>query len=271
MTRNAIKSIKEKRKLQNSNDKLALSVSIISYNEEAMLARTLDAIAALASEIIIVDSHSTDGTKQIALEYGAKFFEEDWKGFVRQKNSALDKCSQEWILCLDCDEVVSDELQNEIANVILQNNKIAYSINRQSIYLNKLMRFTWQPDRQLRLVHRSLKPEWQGGEVHEGLAVSGRVAKINGKLYHYSYKNIQHHISVAIKYARLSAKTMYENGKSAGIINVVLNPLITFIKMYIIKGGFIDGVRGFLACTISSFGTFLKYAFLLEHKYKKRT
>jgi glycosyltransferase involved in cell wall biosynthesis len=253
-----------------SHNKLPLSVSIISFNEEDNLARTLAAVASIASEIVIVDSHSIDGTKQIALEYGAKFFDEDWKGFVGQKNSALNKCLQDWILCLDCDEVVSAELRNEIINVVSQNGKSSFFINRQSFYLNKLMRFTWQPDWQLRLVHRNANPKWQGGDVHESLTADWSVTKIKGRLYHYSYKNLHHHISVAVKYARLSAKSMYESGKNFGIVNILLNPLITFIKMYIIKGGFIDGVRGFLACIITSFGTFLKYAFLLEHKFKKK-
>jgi len=253
-----------------NHNKLPLSVSIISYNEEDNLSRTLDAVSDIASEIIIVDSHSTDNTKQIALKYNAKFFEEDWKGHVAQKNSSLDKCSQPWILCLDCDEVVTPKLLNSIAEAIRNGKSNGYSINRKTFYLGKLLQYAWQPDWNLRLVKKSAHPVWQGLDPHDYLTGEGRIEKLKGDLLHYSFTGIKHHFTKTIDYARISAISYAKSGKTFSIFNLIINPTIAFLKLFIIHLGFLDGVRGLLAATGSAFGTFLKYAFIFENELKKR-
>ncbi|MEN6510306.1 MAG: glycosyltransferase family 2 protein, partial [Chloroherpetonaceae bacterium] len=125
---------------------MGLSVALISKNEEKNLERTLQSIFNIANEIILVDSFSTDATLEIAKQYHCKIYQEEWKGYALQKNSALDKCSMEWILFLDCDEVVTPNLKNSIINAIQNSTISGYSINRKSVYLGKVMKHSWQPD-----------------------------------------------------------------------------------------------------------------------------
>jgi len=250
------------------NEKLPLSVCLITYNEEKNIARTLKPIQDFAEEIIIVDSFSQDATCNIAKEFGAKIFNEEWKGFVDQKNSALEKCNQEWILMLDADEVVSDELRSSIISILKSPKADAYYINRKTHYLGKLMNYAWQPDWNLRLTKRSAKPIWKGDMVHESLSIVGTTSKIKGEIIHYSYANIKHHFEKTIRYAEISSQSYYEHGKKATLLNILLNPLYAFIRIYFLRKGALDGVRGFIAAISSAFGTFLKYAFLWEKEHK---
>jgi glycosyltransferase involved in cell wall biosynthesis len=149
-------------------DKLPLSVALITYNEEDIIGRTLESVRDIASEIVVVDSHSTDRTREIAESYGAKVFVEEWKGYGEQKNSAMRKCSQEWILFLDADEVLSEELKESIRKEIWNPKADGYMINRRTYYLGKPLRYTWQPEWRLRLVSVKAEPLWVGN-IHERL------------------------------------------------------------------------------------------------------
>ena len=174
--------------------KLPLSVAIITYNEEDIIGRTLDSVKDIASEIIVVDSHSTDRTREIAQSYGAKVYVEDWKGYASQMNSALEKCTQEWILFLDADEVVSEQLKESIKKELKNPKADGYLINRQTYYLGKFLKYAWQPEYRLRLVNRKANPKWVR-ETHGYLIViSDRIKKLEGNLYHYSYKSMYNHI-----------------------------------------------------------------------------
>lgn len=255
--------------LDNQNkikQKLPLSVSIISFNEEDNIQKMLETIEDIASEIIIVDSGSTDKTREIAKNYGAIIYNEEWKGHVAQKNSALQKCSKEWILCLDCDEVLSNKLKLSIIEAIQSGKHKAYFVNRKTFYLGKLMNFAWRPDWKLRLVHRELAPHWNGLDPHDYLEISSNESKkkLNGDLIHYSYSGIKEHFSKTIEYARISAKSYYKSGRRFNPFKLILNPTIAFIRLYFVNLGFLDGVRGFIAGLSSYIGTFLKYAFLFE-------
>jgi glycosyltransferase involved in cell wall biosynthesis len=246
------------------NEKPPLSVCIITHNEEKNIVRTLQQVKDIAYEIIIVDSFSQDKTCELAMEFGAKVYKEEWNGFVDQKNSALEKCTQEWILMLDADEVVSDKLHSSIIRVINYPKADAYYINRKTHYLGKLMNYAWQPDWNLRLVKRSAKPVWKGNMVHESLYVNGNTGRLEGEMIHYSYTGIKHHFEKTIRYAEISAQSYFERGRRAGILNILLNPLYAFFRIYFLHKGVLDGVRGFIAAISSAFGTFLKYAFLWE-------
>lgn len=249
--------------------KLPLSVCMITYNEEVNIARTLEQFFDLAEEIIIVDSFSEDSTCDIAKEYGAKIYREKWRGFVEQKNSALDKCTMEWILLLDADEVISKELKASIIKEINNPSADAFHINRKTYYLGKLMNYAWQPDWNLRLAKRSTKPIWMGDMVHESLKIKGSTNRISGEIIHYSYTGIKHHFEKTNLYAEISAQSYYESGKRASIINFMLNPLYAFLRLYFLRKGVFDGVRGFIAAISSAYGTFMKYAFLWEKEHKK--
>ncbi|MGA2296040.1 MAG: glycosyltransferase family 2 protein [FCB group bacterium] len=254
----------------NLNKRLPLSVAIITHNEEDNIGRTLESIAGLASQIIIIDSNSLDRTIEIAKGFNAEVFIEDWKGFVEQKNSALNKCNQEWILCLDADEVVSEELKESIIKAIQNPIADGYLINRKTVYLGKLLKHAWQPDWNLRLVKKDCNPHWVGGLVHEHLEIDGKMEKISGCLYHYSYKNLKHHFLKTIDYARVSAESYHKDGRKFSVFNLLFNPVIAWLRLYIINLGFLDGVRGFIAAISSCVYTFLKYAFLYEIDKKEK-
>jgi glycosyltransferase involved in cell wall biosynthesis len=250
-------------------EKLPLSISMIAFNEERNIGRTLDSVAGIARQIVVVDSHSTDKTRTIARELGAEVYEEDWKGHVDQKNSALEKCTQPWALMLDADEVASPELRGCIVDAINNPSADGYLINRKTHYLGKLLRHAWQPDLNLRLVRRESNPKWQGLDPHDELKIEGRTEKLGGYLIHYSYRDLKHHFEKTIDYARISAKSYYEKGRKFSIFNLLINPAINFTRLYFINLGFLDGLRGLAAGFSGYVYTFLKYLFLWEYQRKE--
>ncbi len=248
--------------------KLSLSVAIITKNEEENLKILLPVITRFAEEVVIIDSFSADGTEEIANLYACKLIKQDWLGFSEQKNLAIQHCKNDWILSLDADEIPDDELISEIKSIIDKNKIASYKLNRFTHYLGKLMKYSWQPDLQLRLVHKSKNPVWIGGEVHESLKVDGEIFNIKGKLIHYSYKDITHHFQKTVQYAELGASKYERLGKKASIANLIINPIFAFFNLYLFKFGMFDGWRGLVAGFSSMTGTFLKYAFLIN-KMKK--
>lgn len=247
---------------------LPLSVSIISFNEERNIGACIEAIQDIAAEIIVVDSHSTDQTVAIAREYGAKVFVEDWKGHVAQKNSALDKCTQPWVLSLDCDEVLSPELKAAIIAVLAAPSVDGYQVNRKTWFLGKWIKHAWYPDWNLRLIRKD-SGAWQGFDPHDSLMIKGTVAKLSGDLYHYSFKDLEDCLDRTISYASISADSYLARGKRVGLVNLFLNPGYGFIKHYLFKRGFLDGLQGFIVAVIHFIYVFVKYAFIFERQRLK--
>ena len=245
-------------------DRLNLSVALIVYNEEERLGRTLESIKDIASEIIIIDSNSTDNTCAVAESFGAKIYNEEWRGFVEQKNSLTAKCSKDYILYLDADEVVGDELKKSIIAAVTNGSSAGYYIRRKTHYLGRLLNYSWQKDERLRLVKADASPLWVGEIVHEELKVDGNTSHLNGYLIHYSYRDIDDHFRRTIRYARLSAESYYIKGKKFKLSKMIFSPFIAFIKIYIVKGGFLDGIPGFIAGVSAYVYGFLKYAFLWD-------
>ena len=249
---------------------LDLSVALIVYNEEERLYKTLESIKDIASEIIVIDSNSTDNTCAIAESFGAKVYNEEWRGFVEQKNSLTAKCTKEYILYLDADEVVGDELKKAIIDAVKNGKSDGYYIRRKTHYLGKLLNYSWQKDERLRLVKKSAEPLWKGEIVHEELFIKGKTSLLNGYIIHYSYKDIKDHFTKTINYANLSAKSYYIRGKKPSISKLIFSPVFSFIKLYILKKGFLDGLRGLIAGFSAYVYVFLKYAFLWEMYLSKK-
>lgn len=243
---------------------LNLSVALIVYNEEERLPKTLESIKDIASEIIVIDSSSTDNTCAIAKSYGAKIYNEEWRGFVEQKNSLTKKCTKEYILYLDADEVISDELKQSIIYAVQNGKSDGYYIRRKTHYLGSLLNYSWQKDERLRLVKASANPLWVGEIVHEELKINGITSHLAGYIIHYSYRDIDDHFKRTIRYARLSAESYYKKGKKFKLSRLIFSPAIAFIKIYIVKGGFLDGIPGFIAGVSAFVYGFLKYAFLWD-------
>ncbi len=245
-------------------NKLDLSVAVITYNEEERLAATLESVKDIAKEIIIIDSFSEDGTLKIAEKYNAKIYSEKWQGYAKQKNSLTEKCNSKYILYLDADEVLDDTLKSSIIKAVNTPYAEGYYLRRKTFYLGRLLHHSWQKDERLRLVAKNAAPLWAGEIVHEELKINGKTDILDGFLIHYSYKDIKDHFMKTIRYAELSAKSYYIREKKFKLSSLIFSPFISFIKLYIIKGGFLDGIPGFIAGVSAYVYGFLKYAFLWD-------
>ena len=242
-----------------------LSVAIITRNEEANLERTLASIV-WADEIVIVDSGSTDATEEIARRFHARVFDEKWKGFAAQKNSALEKCSCDWVLSVDADESLSDSLAKEIWE-ILHDEPAAdgFTIPRRNLFLNRWMRFGgFYPDPKLRLFRRG-SAEFEPRPVHEKVHFVGKARRLKGDLIHYAYPTLNAYIEHMDRYSNLGAALAADSGRrSLGIAsfagNVVINPIVTFFYNYFLRLGFLDGREGLLLHMYHSVYISWKYA-----------
>ncbi len=251
--------------------KLPLSICIIAYNEEKNLQRLLPQIQSLGAEIVVIDAQSSDRTVEIARQYGATIYTEEWRGFVAQKQLALDKCTQPWILMLDCDELPDERLLQSIAACVKRTDINAGELRRQTVYLGRTLRHAWQPDRHIRLVHRAVHPHIVGHNGHDRLELDPCTPlALEGTLLHYSYRDIRHHFEKTIFYARLGADDYTKRGIRFSLLNLIINPVIAFIKLYIIRKAFLDGIPGLLAGLSTWLHVFLKYAMLWEAELKAK-
>ena len=244
---------------------MRLSVSIICSNNEGTIGRVLESIAEIADEIIvIVDTNSTDNTFEICQQFTDQVSVEEWRGFLNQKNEALRRCSGDWILDLDSDEVVTPELKKEIIEAISSNQAQGYFLNRRTFYVGKYMHFAWQPDWRLRLVKKDAQPKWGGDAIHSLLFVEGETARLKSHLDHFSYKDVDDHMRRILQYAKGVAKNRYKSGKRFSLFKALTAPLLAFGKQYLLKRGFLDGFRGFIAAFSSGMYSFLKNVYLWE-------
>ncbi|HJV35593.1 MAG TPA: glycosyltransferase family 2 protein [Geomonas sp.] len=247
-----------------------LSVAIISFNEEDNIARCIEAVKPIADEIVVVDSLSTDRTVEIAQSLGAAVYVEPWKGYVDQKNSALEKCSGEWILFLDCDEVVSPELAASLKEALAAPAADGYRVNRLTFFLDRWIKHAWYPDWNARLLRRGAG-KWEGLDLHETLVVRGEVLPLKGDLHHYSFRDLRDFFERTVRYAATGAQSYKRGGKRPSLGKLLLNPLHGFFKHYILKRGFLDGLPGFLVSVANGIYIFMKYALLWELQRDKKS
>lgn len=242
-----------------------LSVIIITYNEEENIKHCLESVQ-WSDEIIIVDSFSNDKTVEIAKEFTSKVFQNKWTNFSQQKNLALGKTSSEWVLNIDADERATPELKEEILTILNSEFQSfdGYYIPRRNHYLGRWIRHCgWYPDYKLRLFQRG-KGRFNERMVHESVVVEGRKGYLKSCLNHYSYKNLSDHLRRIDKFTSLAAEEMFTNGKRAGVFDLLFRPLTRFIKMYLIKKGYLDGIYGLIVSIIGGFYVFTKYLKLWE-------
>lgn len=247
-----------------------LSVAIITKNEEANIRRTLESVK-WADEIVVVDSGSTDRTCDIAREFGAKVFIEEWKGFAKQKNSAIDTCSSDWILSLDADEEVSQELAHEIRIVLdgyaasPASSYDGYWISRRNMFLGRWIKHGgFYPDTKARLFKRG-KGRVEDRPVHEVISLSGQAEELPGDIIHHAYPTLSGYIEHMNRYSDLGAEMAVEKGKRGfSFLNIVLRPIATFIYNYFFRLGFLDGREGLLLHLYHSVYVSWKYAKVWE-------
>lgn len=243
---------------------IKLSVVIITLNEERNIARCLESVQSVADEILVVDSLSTDKTREICEKFKVRFVEQKFLGYVEQKNFALKLASHEYVLSLDADEALDDKLKQEILKLKNGFKFNGYSFNRLTMYNGFWVRHCgWYPDTKLRLVKKDLAL-WVGNNPHDALTVQGESGKIDGDLLHYSYESISAHVLQTNKFSSIEAQSLYSKGKRANIWKLVSRPALQFFKDYILKKGFLDGRYGFIICFINSLYVLLKYAKMMD-------
>lgn len=225
---------------------LSLSVVIITLNEETNLARTLQSVA-WADEIVVVDSGSTDRTREIAESFHAKFFVEPWRGFAGQKNFALCKASGDWILSLDADEEVEPALADEISTAMKTPSAAGFYIPRKNFFLGRWMRHGgFYPDRKLRLFRRGTA-QFEDRLVHEDLHLNGAAGNLRGHLMHRAYPTLASYLDHMNRYSSLGAQMAVAHGpRGFSFTDIVLRPRLTFFYNYVLRGGFLDGREGLL-------------------------
>lgn len=243
---------------------MGLSVGIITFNEEKRLERTLESVKSFADEVIIVDSGSTDKTHEIAQKFSANFFVESWKGYGLQKNSVIDKCKEDWILLIDADEVISPELKNKIIEIVNQSKDDVYEVNFTSVCFGKKIKHGgWSGSYRIRLFKNGIG-KYNDNVVHEAFITEGKTAKLKEEIYHYSYEDLADYLSKFNRYTSEGAREYFKRGKKSNIFWLVINPIFKFIRMYIFRLGFLDGIEGLLLAILSSNYTMVKYYKLLE-------
>lgn len=243
-----------------------LSVTIITLNEEDNIRRAIESVK-WADEIVVVDSGSTDRTVEICKEFTSKVFHQDWLGMNGQKAFAKEQATCDWLLNIDADERVSHELAGEIKTALEGESDLdGFFIPRRVNYLGRWINHSgWYPDYTLRLFKRN-KGRWAGTDPHDKVLVDGKLAYLNGDIYHYTYKNIEDHINTMNRFTTVAAGEYAKKDKSSGLLNIVLRPPFTFFKKYILKQGFRDGLPGFIIAFSSAYYVFLKYIKLWELK-----
>lgn len=252
--------------LQFSEMPVRISVPLVACNEAANLRRTLASVA-WVDEIVVIDSGSTDETVAIAREFNARIFVEPWKGYGPQVNSAIDKCSGDWILNLDADEVVTPELQAEIQSLLSGSPAFdAYMVPRLNLVLGRWMRHGGvYPDPKLRLFRRGTAWLREDTEPHATPKWDGPTGRLKAHMLHYAYPNLDVYLEHMVRYSTASVPLVLGKGKlsrslPAFFVNTFLNPLATFLYNYFLRLGFLDGREGFLFHLYHSVYVSWKYA-----------
>jgi glycosyltransferase involved in cell wall biosynthesis len=240
--------------------------TIITRNEEDRIAAAIASLSC-CDEVVVVDSGSTDKTREIAEQCGARVFVREWDGYSKQKNFAAEKATHDWILSLDADERLSIELANEIKLWTPAENETARSMPRRAFYLGSWIGHSgWYPDRKMRLYDRR-RTRWVGDFVHEKLDVNAGVETFTGDLLHFPYHDWQDHLRRIDRYTELAANGARASGKRGSIIRLILGPPVTFLQTLVVRLGFLDGWRGALIAFAAARYVFLRQFRILRGRW----
>ncbi|MCK6622190.1 MAG: glycosyltransferase family 2 protein [Calditrichaceae bacterium] len=241
---------------------MKISVVIITYNEEKNIERCLRSVQNVADEIVVVDSFSTDHTREICEKFGAKIFQRKWQGYSHTKNFGNEMANYDQVLSIDADEALTPDLEASILKLKAKSTGGIYSFNRLTNYCGQWIRHCgWYPDVKIRLFNRTVA-RWEGEYVHEKLAFekSFAVHHLKGDLLHFSFASLADHLQRVNRYTDLAAREMLERKTGGLVFKMILSPLAKFVKSYFFKRGFQDGFHGLCVCTISAFDVFIRYA-----------
>lgn len=242
-----------------------LSVVMITLNEAENLRRSLPPLSRISDDIVVIDAGSTDETVRVAEEFGATVEIRKWEGYSSAKNHGNARARHDWILSIDADEVLSDELVQSIKNLSPAEGTV-YALDRITNFAGTWIRHSgWYPDWKIRLFDRRYV-RWHGDFVHERPDVPAGFAteRLTGRLLHYSYASTDDHLGRIERYAELSARDLYNRGKRRTLLSRMLSPLFRFLRTYIFKLGFLDGRKGWLISVRNARLVRLKYRRLRE-------
>lgn len=239
---------------------MKISATIITYNEERNVARVIESLRC-CDEILVLDSGSNDRTVEIATKLGARVVEASWHGYAAQKNIASELAAHDWILALDADESVSEALEAEIWHIKKAGPKFnGYTVPRLAQYLGRwILHSGWYPDRKVRLFDRR-KSKWVGQFVHESVTVDGPVGHLKSNLLHFTCDSLSQHLRTMDRYTTLAAQEIVAQGNSIAFSRLLLEPPWIFLRTYLLKRGFLDGVEGLSIAYMAALYNFVKYA-----------
>jgi len=246
---------------------MEISAVIITCNEEKNLEAALASLRGVASEIVVVDSFSTDATFRIAKKHTPRVVQRKWTSYADQKNYANGLAAGPWILSLDADERLSPGLREELLALkasFQEPDCAGFSMPRRVFYLGRWIKHSgWYPDRRVRLFRKDAA-RWEGDYVHESLFVAGRIERLQGDVHHFSYRDITDHLDRINKFSSLGAQKLYAKKIKCRAVHLLCLPPARFIKSYILKRGFLDGFPGLVISVLNGYAIFARYAKLRE-------
>jgi len=243
-----------------------ISAVIITFNEEKNIEKCLQSLIEIADEIIVLDSFSTDKTEEICNKYKVRFEKHFFDGHIEQKNRVIELASNNYVLSLDADEVISDELKISILNVKQNLEFDAYFFNRQNFFNSKKIKHGgWYPDKKIRLWNKE-KGKWGGENPHDTVILQQNSSKkfLTGDLLHYSFRNINQHINQINNFSEIKAKSAFNKNKKPSYFKIYFKPFFKFVKIYFFKFGFLDGFYGLVIAVNSAHSEFLRQVKLKE-------
>ena len=247
---------------------MKISVAVITFNEDRNIERCLKSVTSLADEIVVVDSLSSDNTVAIAQANGAKVLHQKFLGYIEQKNFAIDQCANDWVLSLDADECLSDDLQNEILQLKNNNHQPdGYIMPRLSRYCGQWIKHgAWYPDKKVRLFNRAVA-KWGGINPHDKIFFTNaqpNITPLKGDILHYTINTKEEHQQQAKRFSEITAKELFNQKKKSNALKIYFKPIVRFIRDYFFKAGFLDGKAGLQIAIISA-----HHVYLREYKLKE--
>ncbi len=237
-----------------------ISAVIITFNEEKNIEQCLKSLSGIADEIIVLDSFSTDKTKEICKKFNVIFKQHAFDGHIQQKNRVIEAAQYNYVLSLDADEVLSKELKKSILEVKQSLSFDSYYFNRLNYFCGKAIKHSgWYPDKKTRLWNKN-KAKWGGINPHDMVILEKNASEkyLKGNLLHYTFNSIEEHLNQINKFSTIKATVAFNNKKKTNILKILFKPTVKFFIQYIIKGGILDGFLGFVICRNSAYAEFLK-------------
>lgn len=249
--------------------RLQVSVIITTYNEEINVAECIESVL-WADEILLVDSYSSDRTVEIAREYPIQILQREYFGSAAQKNWAIDRVAHDWVLIIDADERVPENLAREILGTLATGPGVnGYYIRRENIFIDRPIRHSgWSTDKVVRLFHRA-RGRYPNRRVHADLEIEGPVPVLRNVFLHYTFRTFDQYFPKFLNYAEWGAAQAFRDGRRAGLAELVFRPWWRFFRTFVLQAGFLDGMHGFVLCALQAFGVFLKYARLWEYRLRE--